>query len=293
MTLSLRLLGLTCLSTALGACDEDRGATPSASASAGQAAASASASPSVRPKPVKQRPPPCRVVRFEGKGKQGHVPLLKGAPLNGVTPLRLEAKAKAVVQHTDSTREYTLEGPSLTLPCFLGEEIVLVAQGRLRTSPQAGTRPGAAVILATPHGQLTYADAELELQVAAPATQAKLIRGHATAATATAEADAGAPTKLDSKTPWSAKATGDVTALLARCEAATQKTVAVAKKLETAKGSELGKLAAAHVRARRSARGVCSLAAAAALAATPEGKRPGAPFRKAVELNRAWRQPKG
>ena len=183
------------------------------------------------------------------------------------------------------------------LPCLLREEIVLVDHGTLVTSPMLGTRPGAGVVLATRHGMIRYADAELTLNVNTKRTEVTLARGNASATAAGAKSDAGADAAAEaqpipSRKPWTLTGSPDPEALLTQCETTTRDTIARAQAvLDGGAGKGLGERAAAHVRARKRARGECAVAAAATISAEVKtGKA--ASLTRALTLNRAWRKGK-
>src|SRR5262249_38991745 len=102
---------------------------------------------------------------------RGHVQDEKGAAIVTSAPLDRSAwydlapAATLSIEHTLTTRELVFVGPGRVRPCVNGEERFFVARGTVRTSANAGARPGAEVLVATPHGLVRYGDARLEIRV--------------------------------------------------------------------------------------------------------------------------------
>jgi hypothetical protein len=193
-----------------------------------------------------------------------------GTAVDGVDWLDLGDKAEVVLRHALTTRELTVRGPGRFLPCFLGTETVLVAEGSVVTTAGAGARAGAEVILATPFGTLHFADAGLEVRVTERALDVKVATGIATlvpAAAAPASPDASATELV--LAPKSRKKIGGAVAvedLVARCGEASRVLDQPPPGVSGTPGARaaLGKWSVEQLKARQAARWACATARAAA-----------------------------
>jgi hypothetical protein len=188
--------------------------------------------------------------------------LVTQSGVNGREWLELGDESELVLRHGESARELSLQGPGRFLPCRAGLEQVLIASGKLQSSPGTGVRPGAEVWVATPFGALRYADANIEVAVERTSLQVRVRGGQAfiEAAEGLQGAKEGRLTGPNGR----ASANGKLNAegLVSACERAARAAEDSGRQLLGAKPGELGKLAAAQVRSRREARGRCLVAAA-------------------------------
>lgn len=234
-------------------------AAPSASAAATPAAPSASAVPSSA-----RRAPICRALRVVGEARQGDAPLSSGTELDGSEWITLASGASFTLKHSSSGRELSFAGPARLRVCSRGREQVLLARGKLEAGSGLGARPGAEVLVATPIAALRYADAELTLSLDGQQLEVALRAGQA-------EVDPALPKQAGVKSPLRGKdklrlplGKPDPTGLMARCKEAAEAAAASARHVRDKSAAEpLGQRAQANVRARRSARAACSVAAAA------------------------------
>lgn len=264
-------------SLALG-CDRESPAPPKTTAASASAAPSASAPP-VQSSRLPTRHPDiaCRAVRASGEihELESRRVVRSGSPLDGRAWVELGKDAKLALRHARSARELLVTGPALLLPCVHGEEQVLLAEGRLETTSGPGARPGAEVTVASPLGSVRYADATLEIR----ASGRRLV---VSSRAGTAEVEAAPGTKLQGKPRLEPKQKLTVVGepkperLVEACEKAATEAGNRAQEVLAGgdAGKSLGERAAAHVQARQAARGICSVAsAAAATAKEPERAR--------------------
>lgn len=180
--------------------------------------------------------------------------------------LELEPGARVMIKHTETAREWTLEGPALAAFCPEGREEIILGRGTLRTEMGAGARPGGEVTIGTPFGRVSYGDARLELQLSERELRLRALAGDAwltpVPAGAKAEADVRVAGGGSARRSRALKA-ADAVAL---CASAAQRAGELAAALTSAgSGPGLGERAAEHVRARKSARSRCANAAAAVI----------------------------
>ena len=266
LPLGLGLLLLACGKNA-GKTSTDAGATaPSASASAAEPAAEPSAAPSAAVTPPK-REPICRALRVEGEATVGSAPLASGAEVDGSEWVTLAKGASVTLKHAASGRELSLTGPALFRACRRGREQVLLAQGKVTVGSGMGARPGAEVLIATPVASVRYGDADFSLSLDEKRLSVEVRTGQV-------EVDPALPPAAGAKPPKSplrAKdklsiplGKPDVADLMARCKAAAEAAESSARRVGDKTAPEpLGERAQIHVRARRTARAACTIAAAA------------------------------
>jgi hypothetical protein len=266
-----RLFGLSLGLALLCACGKadkgNRNAAASASA-AESATALVSATPEVSATPaLPRRDPACRALRVEGDAKVGDSVLLQGAELDGSEWVRLGQGASISLKHASTGREIALAGPAVFRACRRGREQVLLAEGKVTIGTGMGARPGAEVLIATPVGGVRYADAEFSLVLDQKRLSVEVRAGQV-------EVDPAVPAtsaSKASKSPLHAKdklviALGkpDVTALMRSCKEAAEAAESSARRVGDRNAPEpLGERAQAHVRARKTARAACTIAAAA------------------------------
>ncbi len=214
--------------------------------------------------------------------------LTSSAPLDGRTWLELDEGATVAIRHAVTGRDLSLSGPASVLPCVAGEEEVLLARGTLRASHGLGARPGAEVLLATPLGNVRYADAALDLRLSDKKLEVEVRTGSARLDPAGASRLTG-KRELGPRSKASVSGRADPALLVKECEAKAKLAGERARAVLTrnAEGPSLGERAAAHVEARRQARGAC-MTAAAATALAEEADR--APLRARVAAaERLWK----
>lgn len=247
-------------------------AQPAASAIAPAKASAGDASPKARAVPeaevraaVARTEPDCRVTSTAGSVRVGSgEALARGEKLSGKGWLELEAGARVVVKHTQTAREWVLEGPAVAAFCQHGREEVVLGSGKLQTEIGAGARPGGEVTVGTPFGAVSYGDARLKLQVS---KQELALTPEAGDAWLT---PAGPEVVKDVRLSGGAEQRRTrrlgASEALAVCAGAAQRSEELAQALQTPGGSGLGQRAAEHMRARKLARRSCANAAAAVIA---------------------------
>lgn len=235
--------------------------------------AAASASASAQPRPNAPRPPApplvsapvgCRVLAVKSPQPPPADTPRVGRLYAGALWEDFAAGVEVSLKHGETTRELTLLGPGRFVVCPRGEESVVVARGKVRTTPGAGSRAGALVSLATPFGVVQYADADLELEVGDSGLVLDVKQGTATvAASVTEDRRGGAPPKPVRGPRGKLELAGhaDAAALVTRCEEA--QTTSEAAKPAPSSRPERGKWAVQRLAARQAARLLCLRARAA------------------------------
>lgn len=248
--------------------DKDKSNAAASASVADNASALVSARPEVSAAPAPpRRDPTCRALRVEGDAKVGDAVLSPGAELDGSEWVRLGAGASLTLKHASSGREIALAGPAVFRACRRGREQVLLAEGKVTVGTGMGARPGAEVLIATPVAGVRYADAEFSLALDQKRLSVEVRAGQV-------EVDPAAPATPGDKAPRSplhAKdklvipfGKPDVAALMSRCKDAAGAAESSARKVGDRTAPEpLGERAQAHVRARKTARAACTIAAAA------------------------------
>ncbi|MCC6215029.1 MAG: hypothetical protein IT376_09185 [Polyangiaceae bacterium] len=249
-------------------------ATSSGASRGGSAPPPPSGSPRAGPPGASVRPA-CRVVRVSGQVTSAGAELAPGAL--AVEPVELPPGATAFLKHTVSGRELELAGPGRFVACPEGEEVVIVASGRVTLLPGAGERPGAEVVLATPAGTVRAAGGRVSVGATVTAGELRTVVevgvgeawvGAAAGARAPASDRVAGPA---GRAVLSRGRSGAAGALLAACERAAAGSADAAAEV-VAPGPGLGGRAARHVEARRAARLACA-AARAAVELEAEGAR--------------------
>ncbi len=236
------------------------------------------------------RPTGCRILTLTGSVQRldGAAPLRPGELFDGGDWLSFGANASATFRHVESTREWTLVGPGRMRPCRGGEEQIAVASGRLRTASGAGARPGAEVLVFTPHGVLRYGDASLELTVGPRDLHALAKAGQVWLEPLEAKT---AVLQLSLGKPQTAKAKRPPASLEQRCEALAQHASELGRALTStvpSAGAGLSARAVEHLRARREARFVCG--ASESFAASLEPPERGRLLDRLLQLERLYRE---
>ena len=221
----------------------------------------------------------------------GSVQRLNGGPLrpgelfDGAAWLDFAEGASATFRHAESTREWTFVGPGRMRPCRGGDEQIAIASGRLKTSTGAGARPGAEVLVFTPHGVLRYGDATLDLTVDQRRLSVLPKIGQVwletlEGKTAELALPLGKAHVATSKRPAS---------LEQRCEALAQRASELGTALTSGakSGPELSSRAVEHMKARREARFACG--AGESFAAGLEPPERGRLLDRLAELEQRYR----
>jgi hypothetical protein len=254
----------------LVACDKSTGHHPRASASADPAAASASPLAVSPPAPSERTPAPlptptCRALRVSGEAQQGEAPLASGAQLDGAQWVTLGAGASLTLKHTLSGREIAIAGPATFRACGRGRERVLLARGKVQSGSGMSSRPGAEVLIATPVGTVRYADADFTLALDEKRLSVEVRAGQVQLDPASDTQSKGWKSALHAKDKLSVPlGKPDAAQLMARCQAAAEAAESTARRVGDRNATEpLGERAQAHVRARKTARAACTIAASA------------------------------
>jgi hypothetical protein len=243
--------------------------TPNAGAGASSKIASSAAPlPAGSVPHLVQVKPGCRALAVTGKATVGSTLITTGTLLDGEHWVELEAGASVALRHSLTSREFTLLGPGLVLPCRHGAEQILLAQGRLSTSENLGVRPGAEVLIATPSGTIHYGDAAIDVQFDPKGLRLRVKQGEAWLVPA--DPSASAAIKNPIRSPKEAALPlnrASVAALADVCRASAETAAESARRVlngGTPQASDsLGARAAAQMRDRAAARAACSVAAAA------------------------------
>lgn len=229
--------------------------------------------------------PACRVMSLRGDVRTATGERIdKGNLLAGDRWLVLEPGASLALKHTTSGRELAFDGPARVLPCFGGEEEMIIGLGTVRTQSNVGVRPGATVVLGTPFGSVRYADAQARLVVGEAKLEVPEASGDLTLVPLLSPATPVALTGAGAQLPKSAVSADES---LAACTRAAQSASEQARALLSAAAGNRGELAAAHVRARGAARLTCAAATASALA-RGDAMEIGARLQRLSELRAQW-----
>jgi len=268
--LAASTLGLMCL----GACGKKTPApepAPSASSRNPVSAPSASITPMVH------RGAGCRALAVTGKASADGSPILVGTLLDGEHWVELEPGASVALRHALTSRELTLYGPGLVLPCRHGSEQFLLSTGRITTASKLGVRPGAEVLIATAGAIVHYGDAAIDLEQGPSGLRLRVRAGEAWLEPRDASA---APSRNPLQSPASAALPANrapASELVAACEGAAQTAAESARQVLGGAGAppsgSLGARAAVQMRDRTAARWACSMAAAAAGSVTDPAAR--------------------
>jgi hypothetical protein len=193
---------------------------------------------------------------------EGGTAVKKHDSLDDAPWLSLGEGASVGVKHARTAREVRLVGPGLVMPCYRHGESFLLSRGTLRATPGAGARPGAEVLVATPHGMVRYADAALDVVVRDRSLEVTVRSGSAVF-------DGPEPSAPRSIRPGKAfvhdGTRPSVKTLVESCTHAAQAASDAASRVKErgARGKTLGERAARHFHARRVARKACGIAATA------------------------------
>jgi|SRR5687768_10095724 len=250
-----------------------RRSTPEASdgvaaGSAPAASARTIAAPSITPSAaLPDAPPPkvpCRVSTGTGRLEAPSSTLGPRSELNGKRFVVLAEGERISLRHERTQRELSLLGPGRFLPCVRGDELVLVIEGGVKSSPGVGVHAGGEVVLATPFGLVRYADAAADLKVTASRLSLKVQAGEASFDPAPRKATEAVRPKAVRGPNGSIDATktADAEIALERCRSAETSSRALEKPPRPAGSARaaLGTWAVESFEARRRARLACALA---------------------------------
>src|SRR5690606_25880401 len=166
-------------------CDPEPSTAPASSTSASaQVTPAASSSASARhylKRPKAAETPSCRVMGVEGPLHVAHSEkLLKvGDLVDSEAWLDLGEAGRLSLKHTQTGREWTVRGPAWLRACIDGQESVWLSAGELSIGTGAGVRPGAQVVISTPHGSVRWGDAALSVKVSPKQTAVSVSAGRA------------------------------------------------------------------------------------------------------------------
>jgi hypothetical protein len=276
---------------ALGVSACGRKATTNATPSQ-TAAPSQTASATAPPSPI-SAPKRCSILMLRGTAdiqewdpRDVVVRPKPGEPIPDNTVFRV-ANGSDLTVRTATNREITIVGPANAEVCPEGEDVVRLARGAVSAFPGIGVRPGVEVWVATPLGVVRFSDAKIEVEVTTVAG-ASIMKANAAIAAAEflpapgVRVRVGAPdANAADAAPWQSIAIPAGTTLLAErrqvpssfaelvraCAKESDVVVKAAADL-AARKTDLGDLAAAHIRAQRHARTVCETAHAKAVSMT-------------------------
>lgn len=102
-----------------------------------------------------------------------------GALVDSEAWLDLGEAGSLSLKHTLTGREWSVRGPAWLRACVDGQEALWLSRGELRIGTGAGVRPGAQVVLSTPHGIIRWGDASLSVKVDAKQTTVAVSAGRA------------------------------------------------------------------------------------------------------------------
>jgi len=211
----------------------------------------------------------CRAIDVKGRvADESDQPIATSASLDRAVWLDMGPKAILAVKDTETGRELVFTGPGRVRPCVGGEERFYMARGEVRTTAAAGARPGAEVLVATPHGVVRYGDARLDIKASPGEISIRADMGDAWFEVPSADGSGITEEKIATGKRLLRKGlTVDVKALVSTCEAtakvAEERARIVLKPGPTERATPLGERTAEHMRARRTARFACALAGAA------------------------------
>lgn len=201
-------------------------------------------------------------MSLRGAGRTSSGRPLEATQLLGTDWIELGPDARAHVKHTETGREWTLQGPSRAWFCPQGREEIALGTGVLEAESGPGARPGAEVTVGTAFGSARYGDArarfvvsERELRVEASSGEVWFVPFAAPPA----------PAKRAGTTRRGPRDRVGFDAGVRLCKEASARAAALGTALIEGGPAGLGQRAAEHVRARRWARESCANAAAALL----------------------------
>lgn len=278
-------------------CACGRGSVPDGKASGSASSGPASSAPgapssALSARPAPPAPPPvsvCRAIQVQGVAKVGESSLSSGEVLDGESWVSLEQGATVALKHSATGRELSISGPALFRACRRGREQLLLARGSVRAVSGMGSRPGAEVLIATPVAGVHYGDAEYTLTLDAKKLALAVRAGQVEVEPQPAKTDQAAKTTLLAKDQLSLPlGKPDPKALMASCQAAAEAAEASARRVGDREAPEpLGERARVHVKARKSARNACTVAAAATGLVADPGERAGL-WAEAVRWEGLW-----
>jgi hypothetical protein len=205
-------------------------------------------------------------MSLTGAGTLGSgAPVRAGDRLTGSDWIDLAPGSRLHLEHTKSSRQWTVQGPARLVPCVDGGEEIVLSRGTLATELAAGVRPGAQVIIGTPFGALRYADARVELRVSSDELRVQLSAGEAWLGALPRETQPELHLAPRQSVRRGAEQRWPASLALESCAAAANDAQARARALIEPSEAPLGERAKRHVQARELARIRCDSAAAAVL----------------------------
>jgi hypothetical protein len=214
------------------------------------------------------RPAGCRVLAVSGANAKTSGAAYQGRFFDGETWVELAPDVSLALKHSETTREFSVQGPGRFLVCPSGEESVLVASGVFSSTAGPGSRAGAEVLVGTPLGTVRYADANLRVDVRPRGLELNVKQGRALfdrAADSTTDA-AATQTLEGPKGRISIAASSDATRLVQRCgelRASITRGQKPAASAAASAGHLLGSWAVTRLKTRQAARIACASARAA------------------------------
>jgi hypothetical protein len=188
-----------------------------------------------------------------------------GDRLTGSDWIDLAPGSRLHLEHTKSSRQWTVQGPARLVPCIDGGEEIILSRGTLATELAAGVRPGAQVVIGTPFGTLRYADARAEVRVSLDELRVQLSAGEAWLGALPQESLPDLHLTPRQVVRRGAGQRWRASAALESCATAASDAQARARALIEHSAAPLGERAKRHVQARELARTRCDSAAAAVL----------------------------
>lgn len=232
--------------------------------------------------------PACRVLDLAGEVTLGAERIAKGGLVYGDGWLELGKGASLTLRHTVTTRELTVTGPGRALVCAEGAEEVLLGEGGFQSVAGPGVRPGAEVMVFTPTGTVSYGDAQISIRASKGKTEVTGAKGDAWVLAAKGATRKG-PEKVGPKDKAVLTGPTAVEPLVKECERAAEEAETLARAvLGPADGGTLGDRAAAHLQARKLARGACG-SARAALSSEPNADKRAGFVTRVEQAGRRWR----
>lgn len=228
----------------------------------------------------------CRVISLRGAGRTSAGQRLAAPQLLGAGWIELEPGALAHLKHTETSREWTLEGPARAWVCPQGREEIILGTGVLQTELGPGARPGAEVTIGTAFGSVQYGDARARLSVSDRELRLQTSSGDAWL-TPFSAAPSSVLRGADVRRGPSQRV--EFQAAMRWCAAAAARAAELAAGLLAGGAAGLGQRAAEHVRARHWARASCANAGAAVLQQA-RGAELEPRLREVSELEETWQR---
>ncbi len=250
-------------------------ASATASASAAPLPEASASAPPRHPRVAPATQPGCRVLALKGEVNAGSGPVPNGGVIYGTEWLELGKGAELSLRHTVSTRELVVKGPGRALPCLGGEEEVLLVEGTVETGAGAGARPGAELVVYTTFGTVSYGDAQIVIRASKSRVDVASAKGEAWIRTNLGATRKGPEKLVGGNDRASLTGTVRPDAVLQECERAAAEAESLGRAVfapAAPDGGSLGDRAAAHLVARKGARGACG-SARVGIAGEPDAEK--------------------